>query len=101
MPEINPKPEYLGLTRAEVLAALDDPDPGNPAAVEVARLIEGYTGNFAARVASLGEWPAKILRSTPRSAIEAVAMELTTAMVKEVGEGSGQSQRAQWQRDEE
>jgi hypothetical protein len=28
------------------MTALNDPDPGNPIAVEVARLIEGYTENF-------------------------------------------------------
>ena len=35
------------------MAALNDPDPSNPIAVEVARLIEGYTKNFRAHVKRL------------------------------------------------
>src|SRR5579883_1983854 len=41
-----PAPQFTGLTEAEVMAALSNPNPGNPIAVEVARLIEGYTEIF-------------------------------------------------------
>ena len=47
---ITPAPQFTGLSEAEIMAALNDPDPGNPIAVEVARLIEGYTENFRAHV---------------------------------------------------
>tara|TARA_R110000824_G_scaffold123797_1_gene281877 strand:- start:228 stop:497 length:270 start_codon:yes stop_codon:yes gene_type:complete len=84
MIEIEPKAEYLNLTREEVLTALDDTDATNPIAIEVARLIEGYAGNFSEYVAnSVGDVPSEILRIKPRSAIEAVAMQLTTKTIKE------------------
>jgi hypothetical protein len=41
---------FTSLSKAEVMATLNDLDPGNPIAVEVARLIEGYTENFCARL---------------------------------------------------
>ena len=47
---ITPAPQFTGLSKAEIMAALNDPDPDNPIAVEVARLIEGYTENFRAHV---------------------------------------------------
>jgi hypothetical protein len=64
------------------MAALDDPDPGNPIAVEVARLIEGYTENFRAHVERLGYIPDSFLRAKPQTAIEAVAMRLTTEAIQ-------------------
>jgi hypothetical protein len=45
------------LSEAEIMAALNDPDLGNPIAVEVTRLIEGYTENFRAHVERLGYIP--------------------------------------------
>jgi hypothetical protein len=39
------------------MAALEDPNSGNPIAVEVARLIEGYSENFRAHVERLGYIP--------------------------------------------
>jgi hypothetical protein len=45
---ITPAQQFTGLSEAEIMAALND--PGNPIAVEVARLIEGYTENFRAHV---------------------------------------------------
>lgn len=75
---IYPAPQFTELTEAEVMVALADPDPGNPIAVEVARLIEGYSENFRAHVERLGYMPASILRVMPQTAIEAVAVRLTT-----------------------
>ena len=43
---VEPKPEYRSLAEDTVLAAVQDPDPANPIAVEVARLIAAYTSNF-------------------------------------------------------
>ena len=65
------------------MAALADTNPANPIAVEVARLIEGYTENFRAVVERLGHIPDTILRVKPQSAIEAVAMRLPTATIRE------------------
>jgi hypothetical protein len=57
--------------------------PGNPVAVEVARLIEGYTENFRAHVERLGYIPQSFLRLKPQTAIEAVAMRLTTEAIQQ------------------
>jgi hypothetical protein len=80
---VEPKPEYRSLTEDAVIAALQDPDPANPIAVEVARLIDGYTSNFHAHVRRLGHIPADILRAKPRWPIEAVAMRLVRDTVRE------------------
>ena len=45
---VEPEPEFRSLTEGPLLAALDDPDPANPIAVEIARLVAGYTKNFGA-----------------------------------------------------
>lgn len=73
--------EFHDLTEAEVMQALADRNPSNRVAVEVARLIEGYTANFAAHVERLGRIPAEIMHVEPRTAIEAVAMRLTTQTI--------------------
>jgi hypothetical protein len=80
---VSPAPQFTSLTEAEVMAALNDPDPGNPIAVEVARLITGYSENFRAHVETLGRIPESFLRVKPQTAIEAVAMRLTTEAIEE------------------
>jgi hypothetical protein len=70
---VEPKPEFRSLPEAAVVAALQDPDPANPIAIEVARLIDGYTSNFYAHVRRIGHIPSDILRIKPRWPIEAVA----------------------------
>jgi hypothetical protein len=75
---VEPKPEYRTLAEDAVVAALQDPDPANPIAVEVARLIAAYTNNFKRQVERLGRIPSDILLIKPRWPIEAVAMRLTT-----------------------
>jgi hypothetical protein len=80
---VEPKPEFRSLTEDAVLTALRDPDSANPIAVEVARLIQGYTSNFDAHVRRLGRIPADILRTKPRWPIEAVAMRLMTEILQE------------------
>jgi hypothetical protein len=64
---VAPKPEFLSLTDAAVLAALGDPDPANPIAVEINRLVTAYTKNFRDHVERLGYIPADILRIKPRT----------------------------------
>lgn len=78
-----PAPQFTSLTEAEVMAALNDPDPANPIAVEVARLISGYVENFRAHVERLGYIPGTFLRLRPQTAIEAVAMRLTTETIQQ------------------
>ncbi len=78
---VEPRPEFLALTEAEIMAALQDHDPGNPIACELARLIAGYTENFRAHVERLGRIPEEILHVAPGSPIEAVAMRLTTEAI--------------------
>ena len=78
-----PKPEFRSLAEDAVVAALQDPDPANPIAVEVARLIDRYTSNFHAHVRRLGRIPTDILRIKRRWPIEAVAMRLTTEVFRE------------------
>jgi hypothetical protein len=80
---VAPKPEFLSLTENAVLAALDDPDPANPIAIEIARLMTAYTNNFRSHVERLGYVPADILRVKPRWPIEAVAMRLTTKAIRD------------------
>jgi len=79
---VSPAPQFTGLTEAEAMAALDDPDPGNPIAVEVAWLMEGYAQNFRAHVERLGYIPDSFLRVKPQTAIEAVAMRLARIVSK-------------------
>jgi len=78
---VAPKPEFLSLTEAAVLAALGD--PAKPIAVETRRLVTAYTKNFRDHVERLGYIPADILRIKPRWPIEAVAMRMTTQAIRE------------------
>lgn len=80
---VEPEPQYRALSEADVLTALEDFDPENPVAQEVARLIAGYTENFRRHVAQRGSMPEAILRIKPRWPIEAVAMRLTTETIRE------------------
>jgi hypothetical protein len=82
-PPIFPAPQFTSLTEAEIMAALNNPDPANPIAVEVARLIEGYGENFRAHVERLGYIPESLLHAKPQTAIEAVAMRLTTEAIQD------------------
>jgi hypothetical protein len=84
---ISPAPQFTGLTEAEVMAALDDPNPANPIAVEISRLIAGYTENFRAHVERLGHIPDSFLRVKPQTAIEVVAMRLTTETIQQIISG--------------
>lgn len=80
---VAPKPEFRSLTEDAVLTALRDPDPANPIAAEVARLLNGYTKNFDWHVRRMGGIPRDILRMKPRWPIEAVAMDRTLEIIRE------------------
>jgi type IV pilus biogenesis protein CpaD/CtpE len=81
---IEPHAEFRSLTEAEIEKALADPNPDNPIAVEIARLVQGYTANFHVLVQRLGRIPTDIMHVKPRSPIEAVAMRLTTQTIREI-----------------
>jgi len=87
MTPISAKSEFRGLEESSIAQALEDPDPGNPIAAEVARLVEGYTRNFAEHVKNLGSLPASILRSKGTCPIEETAMRLVTETIRETMEG--------------
>jgi hypothetical protein len=53
---VEPKPQFRSLAEDAVCAALQDPDPANSIAVEVARLIDGYTRNLHAHGQRLGHF---------------------------------------------
>jgi hypothetical protein len=72
-----PHEEFRACTEAEIEQALADPDPANPIAIELVRLMNGYTENFKAHVKKLGRIPPDIMHITPRWPIEAAAMRLT------------------------
>ena len=83
---VEPKPQFRSIAEDAVLAAIDDPDPANPIAIEIARLVTAYTHNFRHHVERLGYVPADVLRVKPRSPIEAVAMRLTTETIRETAQ---------------
>ena len=80
---VEPKAEFRALPENTVLAAVQDPDPANPIAIEVARLIAGYMSNFQAHVQRLGHIPPDIFHMKGRWPIETVAMRLTTGIIRE------------------
>ena len=84
---VKTKPQFHTLSEEAVLAALADPDPENPIAVEVARLIGGYTRNFQRHVERLGYMPSHILRTKGDCPIEEVAMRLTAETIRGVAAG--------------
>mgnify|MGYP003651323141 CR=1 FL=1 len=84
---VHTTPEFVDFSESEVFEALNDENPANPIAVEVARLVEGYTRNFAEHVENLGHIPPSILRSKGSCPIESVAMRLTSDAIREAMEG--------------
>ena len=87
MTPISAKSEFRGLEESSIVKALDDPDPANPIAVEVARLVEAYTQNFAEHVENLASLPASILRGKGTCPIEEIAMRLVSETIRETMEG--------------
>ena len=81
---VESKTEFRALAEEAIVAALRDPDPANPIAVEVARLIESYTRDVQAHVQRLGSIPPDILHIKARWPIEAVAMRLLTEEIREI-----------------
>ncbi len=84
---VKAKGEFADVPEDAVWDALNDPDPDNPVAAEVGRLIEGYTSNFQTHVEELGHIPPTILRSKGGCPIEEIAMRLTSDAIREAMEG--------------
>jgi hypothetical protein len=80
--KVEPRPEFQSLTLDDVRLALQHPDPENPIAREISRLVAGYTDNFQRHVDELGYVPVNVLRMTPRWPIEAEAMRLATETIR-------------------
>jgi hypothetical protein len=80
---VEAEPQFRSFAEDAVLAALDDPDPANPIAVEIACLMTAYTNNFRKHVERIGYIPLDIMRVKPRWPIEAVAMRLTTEAIRD------------------
>ena len=80
---VEARPEFRSLADDAVVASLQGLDPENPITAEVVRLIHAYTSNFQAHIQRLGRIPPDILRTKPRWPIEAVAMRLTTEVIRE------------------
>jgi hypothetical protein len=88
MPQtVEPKPEFRNLSEDDIMRALGDTDPSNPIAVEVARLITAYSENFRAHCERIGRIPESILTVKPHTAIEGVAMRLTTETIRQELQG--------------
>jgi hypothetical protein len=81
---VQTKPEFRNLSESAVLAALDDPDPKNPIAIEAARLVAAYTDNVQQHV-RLGGMPFDMLRVKAHCPIEEIAMRLASDAFREAG----------------
>ncbi len=72
-------------TRAELLAALDDPNPENPITTAIAAVITSYGNALAEQVSRAGGWPNPLVLPTPQTEIEAFALELFTEEIRSNG----------------
>ena len=64
------------LTRDELIAALDDPDPANPLARAVADCISAYAAELDIHASRIGAWPDQLVLPAPATEVEAFAFEL-------------------------
>jgi hypothetical protein len=72
-------------TRAELLAALDDPNPGNPLAVAIAETLAGYAKQLADQAKRAGAWPNPVVLPAPATELEVFALELFTEEIRGAG----------------
>ena len=63
-------------TRAELIAALDDPDPANPLAQAVAACVSAYADELNNQASCRGAWPNPLVLPAPATEVEAFALEL-------------------------
>lgn len=72
-------------TRAELAAALDDPDPANPLARALAAALEAYTAAFETSVSRAGGFKGAIVVPAPKTEVEAFALEILSREFSAVG----------------
>lgn len=72
-------------TRAELLAALDDPDDRNPLAAQIAAVIASYGNALAEQANRAGAVPQPLILPMPTTELEAFALELFTEDIRMMG----------------
>ena len=72
-------------TRAELLAALDDPSSGNPLTTAIAAVITFYQNALADQAARAGAFPNPLVLPVPQTELEAFALELFTEEMRSSG----------------
>lgn len=72
-------------TRAELLAAVDDPDPRNPLAIAIADVIARYADELSLQADLCNGMPNPVVLPVPETEIEAFALELFTADIAALG----------------
>jgi len=72
-------------TRAELLAALDDPNPDNPLAVAIGNVLASYAIELNQQADRAGASPNPLVLPTPQTEIEAFALELFTEEMRGAG----------------
>jgi len=81
MNQLRPDPNFTDLPRPVIEAALADPNGSNPIACEVARLIEVYCA-LALKLIDSGKTAWVLQHTTPESAIEQIAREISAEQVR-------------------
>jgi hypothetical protein len=72
-------------TRAELMAAISDPDMTHPLAAEIAAVIMDYTDELNRQIERAGAMPDPLILPAPRTEIEAFALELLTHEFATIG----------------
>ena len=72
-------------TRAELLAALDDPNADNPLAAAIAAAITSYGNALAGQVTRAGAFHNPLVLPMPQSELEAFALELFAEEIRGAG----------------
>lgn len=72
-------------SRADMIAALNDPDMANPLAAQIAAAITAYADALNHQAEQQGAMPDPLVLATPRSDVEAFAFELFTREIAATG----------------
>lgn len=72
-------------SRAELIAALDDPNPDNPLATAIAAVIASYANELNQQASRAGVMPNLVILPMPQTELEAFALELFTEEIRSLG----------------
>lgn len=72
-------------SRAELIAALDDPNPDNPLATAIAAVIASYANELNQQASRAGAIPKPVILPMPQTEIEAFALELFSEEIRGMG----------------